>query len=97
MACARRCLLPYTPAALPLPHPPPPLPPSPRASLIIEVRGPSRDLHSGNEGGVFTEPLAELSKVLASLVDSRAAIMVPGEGPASLACFLWRSRAGVCL
>ena len=32
-------------------------------SLSIEVRGPSRDLHSGNEGGVFTEPLADLSKV----------------------------------
>ena len=32
-------------------------------SLSIEVRGPQRDLHSGNEGGVFAEPLADLSKV----------------------------------
>ncbi|KAI7835447.1 hypothetical protein COHA_010652 [Chlorella ohadii] len=47
-------------------------------SLSIEVRGPSRDLHSGNEGGVFTEPLADLSKVLASLVDSHNNILVPG-------------------
>ena len=47
-------------------------------SLSIEVKGPSRDLHSGNEGGVFAEPLVDLSKVLASLVDSRNNIMVPG-------------------
>ncbi|KAL4857151.1 Cys-Gly metallodipeptidase DUG1 [Chlorella vulgaris] len=47
-------------------------------SLSIEVRGPARDLHSGNEGGVFTEPLADLSKVLASLVDSHNNILVPG-------------------
>jgi di- and tripeptidase/Cys-Gly metallodipeptidase DUG1 len=47
-------------------------------SLSIEVRGPARDLHSGNEGGVFTEPLADLSKVLASLVDSHSNILVPG-------------------
>ena len=33
---------------------------------------------SGNEGGVFTEPLADLSKVLASLVDSHTNILVPG-------------------
>ena len=44
----------------------------------MEVRGPARDLHSGNEGGVFTEPLADLSKVLASLVDSHNNILVPG-------------------
>lgn len=37
-------------------------------SLSIEVRGPARDLHSGNEGGVFTEPLADLSKVQYSTV-----------------------------
>jgi hypothetical protein len=54
-----------------------PLPGS-ACSLSIEVRGPSRDLHSGNEGGVFAEPLADLSKVLASLVDSHNNILVPG-------------------
>jgi Cys-Gly metallodipeptidase DUG1 len=47
-------------------------------NLSIEIKGPSRDLHSGNEGGVFSEPLADLSKLLASLVDGRATILVPG-------------------
>ncbi|KAK2079339.1 hypothetical protein QBZ16_003030 [Prototheca wickerhamii] len=47
-------------------------------SASIEVTGPERDLHSGNEGGVFSEPLADLSKVLASLVDARPNILVPG-------------------
>jgi di- and tripeptidase/Cys-Gly metallodipeptidase DUG1 len=43
----------------------------------IQVCGPQRDLHSGNEGGVFNEPLSDLTKVLASLVDSHNNIMVP--------------------
>ena len=47
-------------------------------NLSVEVRGPSKDLHSGNEGGVFSEPLADLTKVLASLVDSRSNVCVPG-------------------
>ncbi len=29
----------------------------------MQVRGPARDLHSGNDGGVFNEPLADLTKV----------------------------------
>jgi len=28
-----------------------------------QVKGPERDLHSGNDGGVFNEPLADLTKV----------------------------------
>lgn len=47
-------------------------------SLSVTVGGPERDLHSGNDGGVFNEPLADLTKVLASLVDSRNNIQVPG-------------------
>lgn len=47
-------------------------------SLSVTVSGPQRDLHSGNDGGVFNEPLADLTKVLASLVDSRNSIQVPG-------------------
>jgi len=47
-------------------------------SLSVEVGGPQRDLHSGNDGGVFNEPLADLTKVLASLIDSRNNIQVPG-------------------
>ena len=38
--------------------------------------GPQRDLHSGNDGGVFNEPLADLTKVLASLIDSRNNVQV---------------------
>ncbi|EIE27434.1 Zn-dependent exopeptidase [Coccomyxa subellipsoidea C-169] len=47
-------------------------------AAAVEVKGPARDLHSGNEGGVFNEPLADLMKVLASLVDSSNRILVPG-------------------
>lgn len=47
-------------------------------SASVEVRGPERDLHSGNEGGVFVEPLACLTKVLGTLVDSHSQVMVPG-------------------
>ena len=46
--------------------------------MSVEVRGGAKDLHSGNEGGVFSEPLADLNKVLASLVDSRNNVSVPG-------------------
>jgi len=44
----------------------------------VQVKGPERDIHSGNDGGVFNEPLSDLTKLLASLVDSRNNIMVPG-------------------
>jgi len=47
----------------------------------IEVRGPPKDLHSGNDGGVLAEPLADLAKVLASLVgpgDGGGRVSVPG-------------------
>lgn len=47
-------------------------------TFSIEVRGAAKDLHSGNEGGVFSEPLADLNKVLASLIDSRSNVSVPG-------------------
>lgn len=43
-------------------------------SASVEVRGPEKDLHSGNEGGVFVEPLSCLNKVLASLVDSHSQV-----------------------
>lgn len=57
-------------------------------ALSIEVAGPDRDLHSGNEGGVFNEPLADLTKVLASLVDSHNNIMVPHFHEDVRACML---------
>lgn len=40
------------------------------------MRGPSKDLHSGNDGGVFNEPLSDLTKLLASVVDSRNSVQV---------------------
>jgi acetylornithine deacetylase/succinyl-diaminopimelate desuccinylase-like protein/WD40 repeat protein len=38
-------------------------------TLSIEVSGPDRDVHSGNDGGVFVEPMADLVKLLASLTE----------------------------
>ena len=40
--------------------------------------GGARDLHSGNDGGVFNEPMADLCKLLSTLVDSQHNILVPG-------------------
>jgi len=47
-------------------------------NVSVEVSGPERDVHSGNEGGVFNEPMADLTKLLATLVDSQAHATVPG-------------------
>ena len=46
--------------------------------LSVEVDGPERDVHSGVDGGVFNEPMSDLVKVLASLVDSQNKILIPG-------------------
>jgi len=37
-------------------------------SLSIDVKGPKADVHSG-DGGVFAEPMADLVRILASLID----------------------------
>ncbi|GMH45158.1 hypothetical protein BSKO_13115 [Bryopsis sp. KO-2023] len=47
-------------------------------SMKVTVTGPKRDLHSGNDGGVFNEPLVDLVRILATLVDSHNSILVPG-------------------
>eukprot|EP00210_Caulerpa_lentillifera_P007669 g7320.t1 len=47
-------------------------------SLDISVFGPKHDLHSGNDGGVCNEPMVDLVKLLATLVDSHSDICVPG-------------------
>ncbi|KAI8475319.1 MAG: Zn-dependent exopeptidase [Monoraphidium minutum] len=39
----------------------------------IEVTGPARDVHSGNDGGVFSEPMADLFKLLAGRAIAAAA------------------------
>ena len=56
---------------------------------VPQVRGPSKDLHSGNDGGVFNEPLSDLTKLLASVVDSRNSVQV---GSCSGAATLHQSR-----
>ena len=102
----------------------------------VEVKGPARDLHSGNDGGmlylsllraslcsvdardqcfqinkglerrhcagVFNEPLSDLMKVLASLVDADNHILVKGfldrvgVSPSLFALLVaWESTAGI--
>jgi di- and tripeptidase/Cys-Gly metallodipeptidase DUG1 len=47
-------------------------------SATLEVAGPGRDLHSGNDGGVISEPLVDLAKILATLHTPDGRIAVPG-------------------
>lgn len=42
------------------------------------MSGPKRDLHSGNDGGVFAEPMADLVQLLGSLHGPGGKISVPG-------------------
>ena len=44
----------------------------------IEVRGPSKDLHSGHFGGAVTNPGNALSAIIAALKDGDGRITVPG-------------------
>lgn len=44
----------------------------------IEVEGAARDLHSGVYGGTVHEPMTDLIHVMASLVDPRGKILIPG-------------------
>lgn len=46
--------------------------------LVLEVTGPEKNLHSGSDGGSFTEPMNNLVAVLSNLVDSNNMILVPG-------------------
>jgi acetylornithine deacetylase/succinyl-diaminopimelate desuccinylase-like protein len=43
----------------------------------IEVTSPSRDLHSGLFGGAVANPITELSKIIAQLVDKDGKITIP--------------------
>ena len=47
-------------------------------SLELELRGPPRDLHSGNFGGAIANPLEALAHVIARLHDSAGRVAVPG-------------------
>eukprot|EP00850_Spirogloea_muscicola_P002699 SM000010S04337 [mRNA] locus=s10:1062363:1070596:- [translate_table: standard] len=46
--------------------------------LEVEVDGPAKDLHSGTDGGAFSEPMNDLVTVLSHLVDSNNMILIPG-------------------
>ena len=43
----------------------------------IEVTGPNRDLHSGHFGGAVANPINELCKLLAQMVDEEGKITIP--------------------
>ncbi|GIL70254.1 hypothetical protein Vretifemale_1091 [Volvox reticuliferus] len=47
-------------------------------SLTVQITGPERDLHSGNDGGVFSEPMVDLIRVMATLVGPNGKVQVPG-------------------
>ena len=44
----------------------------------VEIKGPGQDLHSGVFGGTAQEPMTDLVRVLAALVDTDGKIMIPG-------------------
>ena len=46
--------------------------------LELEVRGPRRDLHSGNYGGAVHNPLQALCEIVARLHDANGHIAIPG-------------------
>jgi acetylornithine deacetylase/succinyl-diaminopimelate desuccinylase-like protein len=44
----------------------------------LTIAGPSKDLHSGLYGGAVGNPLNTLAKILASLVDKKGRVTIPG-------------------
>ncbi len=44
----------------------------------VEVTGPNRDLHSGLFGGAVANPVQELCKLIAGIIDDRGRITIPG-------------------
>jgi di- and tripeptidase/Cys-Gly metallodipeptidase DUG1 len=47
-------------------------------ALSIEVSGPERDVHSGNDGGVFEEPMADLVRVRVFVLGGRSSVFGGG-------------------
>lgn len=48
------------------------------AGFILEIFGPSQDIHSGEYGGVIQNPIHVLSKVIADLHDEKGHVTLPG-------------------
>ena len=48
------------------------------ASFILNIFGPSQDLHSGEYGGVIQNPIHVLSKLIADLHDENGHVTLPG-------------------
>lgn len=48
------------------------------ASFILNISGPSQDLHSGEYGGVIQNPIHVLSKLIADLHDEHGHVTLPG-------------------
>ena len=46
--------------------------------FMVEVEGSAKDLHSGVFGGVVHEPMIDLVRLLAKIVDSNGNILIPG-------------------
>ena len=46
--------------------------------LQVKLRGPARDLHSGQFGGGVANPIMEAARLLAALVDDQGRVRVPG-------------------
>lgn len=44
----------------------------------IIVKGPDRDLHSGSYGGAIANPINEIAKIIARLVDEDGRVSIPG-------------------
>ena len=44
----------------------------------VEIKGPGQDLHSGVFGGAAQEPMTDLTRILAGLVDTQGKILIPG-------------------
>ncbi|VAX20217.1 Acetylornithine deacetylase/Succinyl-diaminopimelate desuccinylase and related deacylases, partial [hydrothermal vent metagenome] len=46
--------------------------------MEVEVTGPNRDMHSGSFGGGIANPINELAKIIAKLVNKDGKITIPG-------------------
>jgi nonspecific dipeptidase len=46
--------------------------------FMVEIEGSAKDLHSGVFGGVIHEPMIDLTRLLAKIVDSNGNILIPG-------------------